>query len=65
MLDSPLFPPLLGWIAVPIGVALLVGALEFVGPNEEAGWTVAERLVPVAYIAWSLWLIASGIALLQ
>lgn len=64
MLDSPLFPPWLGWLAVPIGLALLLGALEFVGPNEDAGWKVAERLVPVTYIAWSLWLIASGIALL-
>lgn len=64
MLDGPLFPAWLGWLALPIGIALLVGALEFVGPNEVDGWKVAERLVPVAYIAWSLWLIASGIVLL-
>jgi hypothetical protein len=39
-------------------------SLEFVGPNEFTGWKLAERLTPIAYIAWSLWLIATGIALL-
>ena len=28
--------PWLGWIGLPIGVALLLGSLEFVGPNEKA-----------------------------
>lgn len=64
ILDSAAFPTWLGWLAIPIGVAQLVGALEFVGPNEAEGWSVAERLVPIAYIAWSLWLIACGVALL-
>ena len=54
----------LGWIGVPIGVALLIGSLEFVGPNERAGWAVAGTIVPIAYIAWSLWLIALGIGLI-
>lgn len=27
-------------------------------PNEPEGWSVAGRIVPLAYIAWSLWLIA-------
>jgi hypothetical protein len=56
--------PWLGWVGVPIGVALLVGSLEFVGPYEKAGWPVAETIVPIAYIAWSLWLIALGIGLI-
>jgi hypothetical protein len=64
MLGSGPFPAVLGWLALPIGIALLVGALEFIGPNEAEGWSVAERLVPIAYIAWSLWLMASGVALL-
>jgi hypothetical protein len=64
ILDSPVFPTLLGWLAIPIGAAQLIGALEFVGPNEPDGWSVAGRLVPVAYIAWSLWLIACGVTLL-
>jgi hypothetical protein len=54
----------LGIIGVPIGLALLVGTLEFVGPNEERGWPLAGTIVPIAYIAWSLWLIALGIGLL-
>jgi hypothetical protein len=57
-------PVWLGWLGLPIGIAQLVGSLEFVGPNERDGWKVAERLVPVAYIAWSLWVIVSGISLL-
>jgi hypothetical protein len=64
MLGSGPFPAALAWFAFPIGIAQLVGALEFIGPNEPEGWSVAERLVPIAYIAWSLWLIASGVALL-
>lgn len=54
----------LGLLGIPIGLALLVGTLEFVGPNEEHGWSLAGTIVPIAYIAWSLWLIALGIGLL-
>ena len=53
-----------GWLAVPgviVGVALMVGSLEFVGPNESTGWSVAEKLVPIAYVGWSAWLIILGI----
>jgi len=64
ILGTALFPIWLGWLAIPIGVALFIGALEFVGPNESKGWSVAERVTPIAYIAWSLWLIACGVALL-
>ncbi len=59
---SPVVP---GWLAIPglvIGAALLVGSLEFVGPNEPTGWSVAEALVPIAYVGWSAWLIALGAA---
>ena len=51
-------------VGVPIGVALLVGTLEFVGPNERDGWPLAGTIVPIAYIAWSVWLIALGVFLL-
>ena len=56
-----------GWIGVPgivIGSILMLCSLEFVGKHEPSGWKLAERLTPVAYIAWSIWLIAIGIALL-
>jgi len=57
-------PEWLGWLAIPIGIALLVGTLEFVGRNERDGWPLAGRIVPIAYIAWSLWLVALGVALI-
>jgi hypothetical protein len=52
-----------GFVGIPIGIALLIGTLEFVGPNEERGWALAGTIVPIAYIAWSIWLIALGIGL--
>jgi len=55
--------PWLGWLGLPIGGALLIGSLEFVGSNERAGWSVAATIVPFAYVAWSLWLIALGISI--
>jgi hypothetical protein len=62
--STAVLPGWLGVIGIPIGVALLVGTLEFVGPNEEHGWPLAGTIVPIAYIAWSLWLIALGVGLL-
>jgi hypothetical protein len=56
--------PWLGWLGVPIGAALLFGSVEFVGPNERAGWHFAGIIVPIAYVAWSIWLIALGIGLI-
>ena len=49
---------------IAIGIALLIGTLEFVGPNEEHGWPLAGTIVPIAYIAWSLWLIVQGMLLI-
>jgi hypothetical protein len=56
-----------GWIGVAgivIGVALAVCSLEFVGAFEPRGWRVAATATPIVYILWSLWLVATGIALL-
>jgi hypothetical protein len=64
ILSTAVLPAWLGLAGFPIGIALLVGTLEFVGPNEERGWPVAGAIVPVAYIAWSLWLVGLGVALL-
>jgi uncharacterized protein DUF4386 len=55
------------WLAIAgliIGLALLVGTLEFVGPNEPDGWALAGTIVPIAYVAWSVWLILLGVFLL-
>jgi hypothetical protein len=64
ILSSAVLPSWLGVVGLVIGVALLVGTLEFVGPNEPDGWALAGRVVPIAYVAWSLWLIALGVFLL-
>ena len=56
-------PAWIGLVGLPIGIALLVGSLEFVGPNERDGWHLAGVIVPIAFIAWSIWLVAIGIAL--
>ena len=40
-----------------MSTATMAGLLLIAGP-------LAERLTPITYIAWSLWLIATGVALL-
>jgi uncharacterized protein DUF4386 len=55
------------WLAIVgavVGVALLIGTLEFVGANEPNGWALAGTIVPIAYIAWSIWLVVLGVVLL-
>jgi hypothetical protein len=64
VVSTAVLPGWLGLIGIPIGIALLIGTLEFVGPNEEHGWALAGTIIPIAYIAWSIWLIALGIGLL-
>jgi hypothetical protein len=64
MLQSSTFEGWLAWPGIAIGALLVVGSLEFVGPFEERGWKVAATLVPLAYVAWSLWLVLAGVALL-
>jgi hypothetical protein len=59
--------PIPGWLGiagVPIGVALLAGSLEFTGPDEKHGWHLIGTIVPIAYILWSVWLVALGAFLL-
>ena len=56
-----------GWIGlagIPIGILLMLCAFEFVGAFEERGWRLAGAITPFVYIAWSLWLVATGVALL-
>jgi len=64
ILSTSVLPGWLGIVGMLIGVALLIGTLEFVGPNERDGWHIAGVIVPIAYIAWSIWLIALGVFLL-
>jgi uncharacterized protein DUF4386 len=60
LLQSAAVPGWLGVIGIAIGPVLAACSLEFVG----RGWKPAERLTPIAYIAWSLWLVATGVALI-
>jgi hypothetical protein len=64
MLDSSSFDGWLAWPGIAVGILLVVSSLEFVGPFEEHGWKLAGTIVPTAYTAWSLWLLASGAVLL-
>jgi Domain of unknown function (DUF4386) len=56
--------PAVGAVGILIGAILAVCSLEFVGPFERSGWKLAATLTPFTYIAWSLWLVVVGIALL-
>jgi len=63
-LGSPPLPVWLGWPGVVIGAGLAVSSVEFLGPNEERGWAPADAATPVLYVAWSIWLLTMGIALI-
>jgi Domain of unknown function (DUF4386) len=58
-----LLPDWLGWAGIVVGAGLIIGSAEFLGPNEEHGWSFARVAIPILYVAWSLWLLAMGIAL--
>lgn len=64
IIQSDLLHGALGVIGLVLAPLFLVGSMEFVGGNEKEGWKLAATLVPIAYIGWSLWLLALGIALL-
>lgn len=64
MLQSSMFEAWLAWPGIVIGLFLIAGSLEFVGRSEEQGWRFAGVIVPITYVAWSLWLILSGVVLL-
>ena len=64
MLGSSSFADWLAWPGIAIGASLALGSLEFVGRFEEHGWKLAGTIVPLAYTAWSLWLLAAGIVLI-
>lgn len=62
--QSAATPAWLGVAGIVIGPVLMTCAFEFVGRFEPSGWAVAEKVTPAAYVAWSLWLMATGVALL-
>ena len=62
--DGTALPVWVGWPGIVIGAGLVLGSAEFLGPNEEHGWPLAAAAIPILYIAWSLWLLAMGVALI-
>jgi hypothetical protein len=62
-IQSSTVPAWLGVVGIAVGAALLVCSLEFVGRSDLRGWSLAEKLTPIAYVLWSVWLVATGIAL--
>jgi hypothetical protein len=64
LIQSDLLHPLFGILGLVLAPLFVVGSLEFVGPFEPRGWKLAGSLVPLAYIGWSLWLLALGIGFL-
>jgi hypothetical protein len=64
MLESPVFEAWLAWPGIVVGALLVLGSFEFVGRFEENGWKFAGAVVPIAYTAWSLWLVIAGVVLL-
>ena len=64
MTDSSIFSSWISWSGIVLGIALIIGSAEFAGPFEDTGWKLAGMLVPIAYLLWSLWLVAAGVTLL-
>ena len=64
VIQSDLLHAAFGVIGLVLAPLFLIGSMEFVGANEKKGWRFAGTLVPSAYVGWSLWLVALGIALL-
>ena len=64
VIQGTALPTWLGWPGVLIGAGLVAGSAEFLGPNEERGWDLGGAAIPNLYIAWSVWLLAMGIALI-
>jgi uncharacterized protein DUF4386 len=64
VIQSTVLHPVFGISGLVLAPLFLIGAMEFVGPFQADGWKLAGKLVPIAYVGWSLWLLATGISLL-
>jgi hypothetical protein len=64
IVGTELVPAWMGWLGIVVGVGLIVGSAEFLGRDEESGWALASAAIPILYVAWSLWLLAMGVALI-
>jgi hypothetical protein len=64
ILTSSVIPGWIGAIGIVVGAVLAMCSLEFVGAFELRGWKLAGAIVPFVYIAWSVWLVGTGVALI-
>lgn len=64
ILGSDLVNGWIGVVGIAIGALLVLCAFEFVGAFEDRGWRLAGALTPFVCIAWSRWLVATGVAFL-
>jgi hypothetical protein len=64
LLQTDAVPGWLGVIGIVIGPLFLLSSVEFLGRFEPSGWKPAGQLTPIAYILWSLWLVAIGVEFL-
>ena len=64
LIQTDVLNPAFGVAGIVLAPLFVLGAAEFVGPFEPNGWNLSASVVPVAYIGWSLWLLAIGIGLL-
>ena len=64
LLDSGIGSPVLAVTGLAIAPLVACSALEFLGRHEPEGWPALARVTPIAYVLWSLWLVALGITLL-
>jgi hypothetical protein len=64
ILTSSVIPEWIGAIGIVVGAVLAMCSLEFVGSFEPRGWKLAGVIVPFVYIAWSVWLVGTGVALI-
>jgi hypothetical protein len=53
-----------GVLGIAVGPLFLLSSIEFLGSFEPSGWKLGGQLTPLAYVLWSLWLAALGVALL-
>ena len=63
LIQSEVLHPALGVAGIVLAPLFVLGSLEFVGAHEPTGWKPAAGLVPLAYTAWSLWLLLVGAGL--
>ena len=54
IIETAVFPPILGWLGIIPALGILAGVLEEVGVQR------ASLVNAIAYVLWSLWLIALG-----